>query len=542
VSQFSQLVNELLEETWRHDPVGATRKGIHRYDHLLADRSQEAMEGWGQKLQDFRRRFEGIDPATLAGDEQLDRRWAMAVLDYALVTHELELWQRSPQDGLQDLGTGLHSLLIGEFAPVEDRFRSLFSRLKAIPTFLDTARRTLKPEAVPPVWLEQSLLTAKSARRFIAEDVPRAAVQVPALEGEVIEACQAAAQAIADFEVFVRGLDGQAQGDFAIGRERFDFILKRFHMLDMDSEDLYEFGREWIDRYERQMTEVARQIDPDRNWVEVLETIKDDHPEPEQLRQAYEDETMLARRHCLEHDLITFPEGESCVLEWMPAFMRARAPIALPWVSPAFEEGLASQWYVTPIDPEASPERQRQHIRDNSWAWIRGIAMHEIYPGHHLHFVISKQLATPLRLQFWSPVFGEGWGLYTEELFYETGLLAEPKFRLMQLRNALWRAVRIIVDTGLHARGMTLKESARWLSERARLEPRWAESETRYYTTRPTYPSSYQVGFALLMALREKYKAQKGSAFRLKEFHDTLMRYSTLPLKMVEEEMLNQDG
>jgi len=538
MSQFSQLVDEFLEETWRQDPVGATRMGIHRYDHFLADKSQEAMEEWGQKLRDFRVRFERIDPATLTRDERLDRRWALAVLDGALVNHELELWRRSPQDCLQDLGGGLHSLLINEFVPAEERLSALFSRLKAIPPFLDTARRTLKPEAIPPVWIEQGLLSAQSARRFIVGDVPQAATQLPALEDEIACACRAAAQAIAEFETFLRDLGGRAQGDFALGRERFDFMLKRFHMLDMDSQDLFEFGRQWIERYEQQMVEVAHQIDPDQSWIEVLETIKDDHPKAEQLRQAYEDETMLARRHCLEQDLITFPEGESCVLEWTPVFMRARAPIAQPWVSPAFEDGLASKWYITPVDPEASPERQQQHIRDNSWAWIRGIAMHEIYPGHHLQFVIAKQVGTPLRRQFWSPVFGEGWGLYTEELFYETGLLAKPAFRLMQLRNGLWRAVRIIVDTGLHARGMTLQESARWLSERARLEPRWAESETRYYTTRPTYPSSYQVGFSMLMALREKYKIKKGSAFRLKTFHDELMSYSSLPLKIVEEEML----
>jgi uncharacterized protein (DUF885 family) len=310
-------------------------------------------------------------------------------------------------------------------------------------------------------------------------------------------------------------------------------------MLDMDCDGLYDFGWEWIDRYERQLRDVARQIDPNESWEAILERIKDDHPRPADLRQAYEDETMLARRHCLEQDLITFPEGETCVLEWTPVFMQARVPIALPQVSPAFEPGLASKWYITPVDPEAPPERQRQHIRDNSWAWIRGIAMHEIYPGHHLQFVIAKQVATPLRLQYWSPVFGEGWGLYTEELFYETGLLAEPRFRLMQLRNALWRAVRIIVDVGLHARGMSVEEAARWLSERARLEPRWAESEVRYYTTRPTYPSSYQVGYALLLDLRDEYRREKGDGYRLKAFHDELMSYSSLPLKMVAEEMLD---
>jgi uncharacterized protein (DUF885 family) len=541
-SQFGELVNEWLEATWRHDPVGATRVGVHRYDHLLADMSPEAMEAWGQKLRDFRRRFEAIDPETLTRDEQLDRRWAVAVLDRALLDHDLCYWERSPRDYLQGLGGSLNDLLIGEFAPPEERMSALLSRLKGMPAFLETARRNLKPETVPPIWAEYASLTAQGTRRFIVDAVPQAAAQeVPALEGEVVDACRAAAQAITDFENFVRDLGGQAQGDFAIGRERFDFILKRFHMLDMDSEDLHEFGREWIDRYERQMTQVARQIDPDRSWVEVLESIKDNHPPPEGLRQAYEDETMLARRHCLEHDLITFPEGESCVLEWMPAFLKSVNPIALPRVSPPFEEGLASKWYITSIDPEASPERQRQHIRDNSWAWIRGIAMHEIYPGHHLQLVIAKQVATPLRLQFRSAYFTEGWGLYTEELFYETGLLADPPLRLMQLRNGLWRAVRIVVDTGLHTRGLTPDESVRWLTERARLEPRWAENETRLYTTMPTRVSSYRVGLSMVMELREKYKAKKGSDFSLKDFHDTLLSYSSLPPKMVEEEMLASD-
>lgn len=539
MSPFDQLVHDFLEAGWIQDPVTATRMGTHDYDHRWADRSRDAIEEWGRTLQEFQRRFEQADPAALTRSEELDRQWALGVLDYLQVEHELKLWQRSPQIPLQDVGAGIHSLLIGEFAPVEVRLESVVARLKAVPSFLETARRTLQVGEIPPVWVEASLPNAASAQQFLAEEVPKAARHVPAIADELLGACQRAAQAMAEFERFLRTQGGKATGQYAIGREYFDRILQRFHMLEMDSDDLYQFGREWIERYEQQMTEVARQIDPGADWTEVLETIKDDHPTPEGLRQAYEDETMLARRYCLEHDLITFPEGESCTLEWTPGFMRTRVPIAQPWVSPAFEPGLASTWYITPVDEETSPERQRQHIRDNSWAWIRGIAMHEIYPGHHLQFVLAKQIASPLRLRFWSPVFGEGWGLYTEELFYETGLLAEPKYRLMQLRNALWRAVRIIVDTGLHARGMTVPEAAQWLSQRARLEPRWAESETRYYTTRPTYPSSYQVGFAMLLDLRERYKSQKGDQFELKTFHNELMGYSSLPLKLVEEEMVN---
>lgn len=539
MTDFNQLVTDLLEETWRHDPVGATHVGVHRYDHLLPDWSADAMEGWGQTLRDLRARFEAVDPTSLSRQEKLDRRWAIAVLDKAILDHDLALWARSPKAAVESLANGLHDLLIGQFAPKEERFEALLARLKAAPHFLENVRRLFRPETIPPIWIDYGLRTAQSTRRFIAEAIPEAAAEVPALEAEIVEASRAAAQAVADFEAVVKDLGGEARGDYAVGRERFDFILQRYHLLDMDSEALYEFGREWIDRYEREMVEVAARIDPNKSWVEVLEMVKDNHPSAEDLRQAYEDETRLARDYCLEHDLITFPEGETWSVEWMPAYLRSIYPIAKPWVSPPFDPGLDSKWYVTPVDPDAPPERQRQHLRDNSWAWIRGIAMHEMHPGHHLQFAIAKQVGTPLRKQFWSPLYGEGWGLYTEELFYETGLLADPPMRLMQLRNGLWRAVRVVIDTGLHTRGMSPEECARWLVERARLEPQWAESETRLYTTKATYVSTYRVGLSLIMDLREKYKALKGDAFTLKDFHDTLMSYSSLPLKLVEQEMLS---
>jgi hypothetical protein len=290
----------------------------------------------------------------------------------------------------------------------------------------------------------------------------------------------------------------------------------------------------------RQSPELAEQMDPGSDWVTVLESVKDDHPTAENLRQAYDDETQLSREHTVEHDLVTIPEGESVSVEWMPSYMRDSYPIAKPWVSPPFADGLDGKWYITPVDPDAPPEEQEAHLRDNSWAWIRGIAQHEMYPGHHQHYALLKVHGTPLRKQFTSPVTAEGWGLYTEELFYETGLLADPPMRLMQLRNGLWRAVRIVIDTGLHTRGMSAEEAVDLLVDRARLERRWAESEVRRYTTRPTYPSSYRIGLSKIMDLRAAYKEQQGSDYSRKEFHDTLMEYSILPIGMIEEKMLSE--
>ena len=538
MSTFKQTVEEFLRAYWEHDPVEATHVGVHEYDDRLPATGPDVAAEWESTLETFADRFAAFDDDDLTRDEGLDRRWALAVIEKLRVDHEERRWAREPRFYLDSLGTGYHDLLLGEFSDAETRLESLAARLRATPSFLSSARTNLEPEQVPPIWLDSGAATVDSLRQFLDEGIPKAAAEVTAVEDEVLEARDDAAAALEEFGAYLSRIEDSVAGEYAVGRDRFDRLLEQYHMLEMDADDLHAFGRKWIDRYEREMSEVAMQIDGTRDWISVLESIKTDHPEAEDLRQAYEDETLLARDHCLEHDLIEFPEGESVDIEWMPAYMRSWYRIAKPRVTPPFEDGLKGKWYITPVDPDASDEAREEHLRDNSWAWIRGIAQHEMYPGHHLHMAIHKEVATPLRLQFRSPVFTEGWGLYTEELFYETGLLDEPELRLMQLRNGLWRAVRIVIDTGLHTRGMSPDEAVDLLVERARLERQWAESEVERYTMRPTYPSSYRAGLSQLMDIRAQYREKHGDAYDYRTFHDDLMEYSVLPLTLVEEELL----
>jgi uncharacterized protein (DUF885 family) len=253
---------------------------------------------------------------------------------------------------------------------------------------------------------------------------------------------------------------------------------------------------------------------------------------------------MLAREHCVEEDLITLPEGEVCRMVWLPTYLRASLPIAVMGSSPPFESGLESKWLITPLDPDASPERQKQHMRDNCYAFARSIALHEIYPGHHLQKVHHK-LATqssPMRRYFSSPVFTEGWGLYTEDLFEETGFIHEPPVMLFKLRNALWRSVRVVIDTGLHTRDMSFEEAVGLLRDEVGLDTHMAEGEVRRYTTHnnPTYPSSYLVGKTLIQDLREEWRQRQGQAYSLKAFHDRLLSYGSPPVKLIAERMLSE--
>lgn len=191
-----------------------------------------------------------------------------------------------------------------------------------------------------------------------------------------------------------------------------------------------------------------------------------------------------------------------------PAYLRAGAPLGLMHTTPPFGPGLESQLLLTPLDEDAPVEQQRQHMRDNCYAFARSITFHEIYPGHHTQKVHHK-LATansPMGRIFSSPLFVEGWGLYTEDLMWETGFMQDPNVQIFKLRNALWRSARVVVDTGLHTRNMAFEEAVDLLCDEVKLDRRMAAGEVRRYTTfnNPTYPSAYLLGKEAILDLRKK--------------------------------------
>jgi uncharacterized protein (DUF885 family) len=212
------------------------------------------------------------------------------------------------------------------------------------------------------------------------------------------------------------------------------------------------------------------------------------------------------------------------------------------FTTPPFAAGLKSDLVITSLDTDAPAERQRQHERDNCYAFARSITLHEIYPGHHTQKVHHK-LATasvPMRRFFSSPVLVEGWGLYTEDLMEETGFMDEPGVRLFKLRNALWRSARVVVDSGLHTRSMRFEEAVDLMVNEVHLDRRMAEGEVRRYTTHdnPTYPSAYLLGKTAIHDLRRHWQAQEDSNFSLKRFHDTLLSYGSPPVKLIAARML----
>jgi uncharacterized protein (DUF885 family) len=161
--------------------------------------------------------------------------------------------------------------------------------------------------------------------------------------------------------------------------------------------------------------------------------------------------------------------------------------------------------------------------------------VHEGYPGHHLQLINANRHPSVLRRLFGdSSVFAEGWALYCEQMILDEGLTRDPRVRLFQLKDQLWRACRVVVDVALHTGGMAFQEAVDFMVDVAHLERFNAIGEVRRYTRSATQPMSYLVGKHQILDFREREKKRLGATFDLRAFHDRLLSFGTIPIALIE--------
>jgi uncharacterized protein (DUF885 family) len=259
----------------------------------------------------------------------------------------------------------------------------------------------------------------------------------------------------------------------------------------------------------------------------VVNRLRDDTPAPSELLAVYRAEVDRAGAFVEERELVGVPPSKVEVVP-TPSFLAPLVPFAAYEPPPVFLRQRTGRFFVTRPPAEASVQQRRGHSRHG----IPVMVAHEVYPGHHLHLMTSEDLGSEVRRHIRSPVMVEGWALYCEQLMDESGYYATDESRLLQLVNLLWRAVRVVLDVGLHTRGTTPQAAADYLVEHLQMERHNAEAEVRRYCAWPTYQLSYAVGRRELLSLREAYRERNPNGFRVRGFHDELMQYGGLPVSL----------
>jgi uncharacterized protein (DUF885 family) len=530
LERFNKLADSYFQSSYRASPTSATDLGIHEYDHLLDDLSQGAIRARIAELKSFRKKFSALHKRSLQNS---------ASTDLALIQNDIEIelwflddtrdWETDPSYYVADPFFSIFLLASRDFAPVGERVENLTARLTQVPDLLAAARTNLKNP--PHILTEIGIEETQGAIEF-CDTLLSGVTQEIKPTRSLKRAVQNAHVALRTFRDYMQDeLMLTSTGKLGIGSKQYAKILKYEHMLPYTIAQVVEMGERVFHETERELAAWAKRIDKKKSWREIATQARQEYPARQRLLRAYRMEVNRLREFVDECDLVTLPE-EDCEVVETPAFDRALNSFAAYIAPGPFEQDQRGQFWVTPIDTTAPRAQQIEQLEAHCNYLYPVTAAHEAYPGHHVQLVRANQVGSRWRKHFSSSIFAEGWALYCEELMNQAGYYSDPRTRLFQLQDRLWRAARVINEIGIHCYDLPMDDAARFLVDKVGLSHAAARAETRRYIAEPGQPMSYLIGELEVQRLHKKFKQ-----LPLKEFHDLLLNSGTIPFVLVEKEM-----
>jgi uncharacterized protein (DUF885 family) len=527
------------------DPETATTLGLHARDSELEDRTLEGFE-------EARRREEAmladVRAAFVGKSTQLS---AAARIDLELLEHTLDVrsrlarkvapLERDPTSYTRPLDP-LFLMMARDYAPAAERAKAALARMEKLPAMLELAHKNLKNP--PRVWTQVAIDMARSAKGFFDDERPllEAALPEPGQKVHIAAVVKQAEAAFAGYAAFLeKDVLPRSTGSYALGRETFDMLLHDTYFLREDADAVLALGQRVFEKTQKELAAVAHRIDPAAaSWADVAQRLKQKHPTADNLLASYRDEMDRARRFLELKDVVPLP-AEGCEVIETPPFQRTTITAAYD-LCPPFDPSAKGFFFVTPVDKSLPSDKQEAMLRENDHGDAVDTVVHETYPGHHLQQSFARRHPSVLRKATDAAIFAEGWGLYAEELMGELGYYTDEE-RLMQLEWTLVRAARVLIDVGLHTKGMSFDDAIKILTDQVHLELPLATSEVKRYTMSPTQPLSYLVGREAILAIRDRAKKlaeQRGAPFSLKAFHADLLGHGTIPPGLVAKEMFGE--
>lgn len=536
------FVDEYL--AWLHEvhPTNATFDGVHLHDDLLEDLGRAAIDAQVRTLGGFSRRLAAIDPARLTTTERLERPALEANIRSRLFELEnVRTWDRSPQYYGDLIATSLAGQALFDYAPLPERARRVVSKLHQVPRLMRAARDNIKDP--PGIFIKVGLESLRGTQRFIEDDLPRALASLDDLHllSDLADASTEASQALGAYITYLENdLAPRARGSFRLGRERLQQKLALDEGITLDADRLLAIALRELSATQEEFRRAASTLDS-RDPVAAWARAKAAHPPAGQVVATAQQQLDELATFIQRQDLVSLPDAARVQVAPTPRFYRWT--FASMWTPGPFESRpLRAYYYITDVDPAWPAERQEEHLRDFNYGALWSISIHEVYPGHFLHYQHLRQVTSTLRksILFSSAAMVEGWAHYSEQMMVEAGFRrSDPAIRLGQLAEALIRLCRFVVGLRLHCEDLSVEQGVRFFRDEAFLEEAAARREAERGTFDPSYVL-YTAGKLMVLKLREDYKAAMGAKFTLRDFHDRLLGNGTVPLWLHRDLMLGE--
>jgi len=541
-----ELVDAYFEDYFKANPTQATSVGFHQYDHQLEDFSLAAHQRNRRKLLAYLKEFEALNPPTLSQDNRDDREIMIASIQSILLEEDrVQMWRKNP-DSYSAAATGtIFSIIKRNFAPAEERLRSVIEREKQIPRALSQAREVLRDP--PRIYTDIAIEQLPGNIDFFQTTVPEAFTEVKnkALLAEFKSSNDGAMAALKSYLSWLqKDLLPRSKGTFAIGVENYRLKLLYDEMVDVPLPRLLKIGYAQLRKDQRSFVETAHRISPNKSPEAVLQDLEKDHPSAQQLIPAAQKQLDGIRQFLIDHKIITVPGGAQAKVVETPPFQRATTFASMDTPGP-YEANASEAFYnITLPDPSWPKEKQEEYLQGYNYPLLSNVSVHEVWPGHYTQFLWVKNNPdlSKVRKLTAAGSNAEGWAHYSEEMVLDEGFTNnDPKYRLAQLVDALLRDCRYIVGIKMHTQGMTMEQAREFFVKEGRQQPVVGEMETKRGTGDPTY-LMYTLGKLEILKLRADYQRKMGGNFSLQDFHDRFIKAGSPPVKIVRRELMGRDG
>jgi uncharacterized protein (DUF885 family) len=536
------LFDEQYESDLRNFPERATSFGDYRYNDKLGDRSLAGIIERNKTDEGFLARLQAISTAGFSDQDQLSHDLLIRVLEQRIADFNLKEYEM-PINQQYGVHTALADLALAVPFDSVKHYQDYIARLHQIPRVLNQTKEVLragiKDELMPVKFLIEKLpaqcegivendpflLPAKkfpaeisaADRKLLTEEMTNA------VNKDVIPAYKA-------FAVFLRT-------EYAVhcrttlsvtslpdGQKRYENDIYARTTTRMTADEIHQIGLREIDRIEAEMTAIAKK-EGFRDLASFRASLKTN---PKYIPTSA-DQILNDFRHYIAQMEPKLPQ----LFGLLP-----KSPVTVEAIPPF--QAAAATHYVTGTPDGKRPGRVVVATSDfakRSLVNDEAIAYHEGVPGHHMQLSIQQRLEGLPKFRLHGlgfNAYSEGWGLYAEQLGKEIGFYQDPVSDYGRLSSELFRAVRLVVDTGIHAKGWTRDQVVEFFRKSGAVDEPTIQSETDRYIAWPGQALSYKLGQLKIRELRERAKKELGPKFDLRSFHDEMLNGGTLPLDLLE--------
>ena len=549
-----QQLLSLFDEEWQYElrtnPEWATQLGDNRYNDRLSDSSPQFFQSDIEQKRGFLTRFQAIAPTGLSRQDALSLALMIRRLRDEIEGAQFKHWEM-PVNQMGGLHLELPDLVVLTlFNSVAD-YANYLTRLRQIPHAFDQAianmRQGMHDGLMPPRYLlEKVAAEADDVASKTGEDSPFAKAvkdfpsSVPAIEQKRLRDAVLAAiasqivPAYQRFASFVRteyAPHGRTDpGVWALpdGEARYRFAIRHITTTDMTPEEIHALGLKQIDEVESEMLAVAHQL-----GFKDLASLND-HIRNDRRFYATSGQQVL--------DLYTnYARGMEPELPKLFGHLPKSKLTVIPMEASRSKNAVPADY------SDGTPDGSRPgHINVNEWnpehrlvLNIEAIAYHEGIPGHHLQLSLAQEMQNlpEFRRHAGYTAFVEGWALYAERLGKEVGHYQDPYSDYGRLENEMWRAIRLVIDTGVHEKHWSREQMVDYFHRYTAMDEPNIQSEVDRYIAWPGQALAYTLGQLEIIKLREKARQKLGDKFDIRNFHDEVLGNGALPLDILDSEV-----